>query len=758
MRSSLKRNEITEYIDDNTIKFSFHDVIYTIPEKVNSLVSEGRLNSSIYDYKEYEEYLYIKYWYEFNSQVYNSYIDNSAFMNLKPILNLNDIILIDKNPLHKTKIIKKIKDINNNLEIELSKIKTIQDKLKSSLDSNGYIEIPEKVITKNKSAMQLIIKNFKEILNVVENYLKAIDKSTLEYSFYSNNFYNLLNLLNVNKNSIAFKWLEYTFYKILPCFDLQLSDYNYFDKYFFEILENCPTSLINYDDDLISIDNIHIRKNFIATCLLPYKTKQDFENAILSKIEKSELKKKDFKHIFDFDYMKSILKNALKQKTKGINILLWGMPGTGKTALAETLISELGAEGYKIEEADKVEKAYNNLRSGGQYNNRDYKFNFVRDMLQNKSNSIILFDEAEDFFFKTDNYKLTKCIVNDILENNQTPTIWTTNSIECMEKSFLRRFTYICEVNEMPKDLYYHIYNKFAKIYNIPLNNDLRNICFDNKISIGILKKVFNNHKITKNNSVDNILTDIKNSYKVQTYGDELRIKNYNNRPKSFDHKLLNTSDDLEKFTQKIKALKRYDFSLLLYGVSGSGKSYYGEYLAEQLGLKVIKKKASDLESMWVGETEKNIAKAFEEAKREKAVLIIDEGDHFISERSNHEKSWETSRTEEMLQQIEVHPYPVIFTTNLMQNIDKAAMRRFTYKTEFKYLTSEQVKIAWKDYFPEAKLPENIHLSKLCPGDFATVYKKAQFEDFLTNSDILYKKLEEEQSIKKETEDFSIRF
>ena len=190
----------------------------------------------------------------------------------------------------------------------------------------------------------------------------------------------------------------------------------------------------------------------------------------------------------------------------------------------------------------------------------------------------------------------------------------------------------------------------------------------------------------------------------------------------------------------------------MLYGVSGGGKSFYGEYLAKQLNLKVIKKKASDLESMYVGETEKNIAKIFKDARETKSVLIIDEGDYFISDRNKHYRTWETSRTEEMLQQIENHIYPVIFTTNLMENIDKAAMRRFTYKTKFDYLTREQFDIAWKDFFPKAELPKEVHLSKLCPGDFATVYKRAEFEDYLTDTNKIYRNLELEQNMKKEDE------
>ena len=51
--------------------------------------------------------------------------------------------------------------------------------------------------------------------------------------------------------------------------------------------------------------------------------------------------------------------------------------------------------------------------------------------------------------------------------------------------------------------------------------------------------------------------------------------------------------------------------------------------------------------------------------------------------------------------------------------------------------------MAWKDYFPKAELPNEIHLSRLCPGDFATVKKKAEFEDYITHTSLIYSKLEE---------------
>lgn len=96
----------------------------------------------------------------------------------------------------------------------------------------------------------------------------------------------------------------------------------------------------------------------------------------------------------------------------------------------------------------------------------------------------------------------------------------------------------------------------------------------------------------------------------------EFEVKNY-------DINLINTDTDMDDLTQKIKKSGKLNFSLCLYGEPGSGKSLYARYLANVLGIEVVFKRASDLISKWVGETEQNIASAFAEAKAKKAMLIL---------------------------------------------------------------------------------------------------------------------------------------
>jgi SpoVK/Ycf46/Vps4 family AAA+-type ATPase len=141
--------------------------------------------------------------------------------------------------------------------------------------------------------------------------------------------------------------------------------------------------------------------------------------------------------------------------------------------------------------------------------------------------------------------------------------------------------------------------------------------------------------------------------------------------------------------------------------------------------MKVLHKRASDLLSMWVGGSEQNIAAAFAEAKKKKMLLVIDEADSFLQDRRNAHRSWEVTQVNEMLTQMESHPLPFVCTTNLMDDLDQASLRRFTFKVKYDYLTRQQTELAFAHFFGA---PPNVPLTGLrclSPGDFAVVSKKS---------------------------------
>ncbi|HUZ95447.1 MAG TPA: ATP-binding protein, partial [Edaphobacter sp.] len=140
--------------------------------------------------------------------------------------------------------------------------------------------------------------------------------------------------------------------------------------------------------------------------------------------------------------------------------------------------------------------------------------------------------------------------------------------------------------------------------------------------------------------------------------------------------------------------------------------------------MEVMQQRASDLLSKWVGDSEKQIAGAFATARRQRAMLIIDEADSLLLDRRDALRSWEVSQVNEMLTWMESHPMPFVCTTNLMDRLDQASLRRFTLKLRFNALSREQAARAFERFFG---IPAPYHLPEgLTPGDFATVRRKRE--------------------------------
>jgi hypothetical protein len=206
----------------------------------------------------------------------------------------------------------------------------------------------------------------------------------------------------------------------------------------------------------------------------------------------------------------------------------------------------------------------------------------------------------------------------------------------------------------------------------------------------------------------------------------------------SVTHYSLDHLNIAGRFTpqQIIAALrKRPKGSLCFWGIPGAGKTQLAEYIAVELDLPILLRSASDLLSKWLGETEQQISAMFTEADAEGALLFLDEADSFLRDRTLARAEWSVTQVNELLQSMERFEGIFIAATNLMDSIDAAAMRRFTWKLEFKALETEQ---AWSMFCAETEFdavvePEREQelqeqlaaIADLTPGDFATVKRQA---------------------------------
>jgi len=457
---------------------------------------------------------------------------------------------------------------------------------------------------------------------------------------------------------------------------------------------------------------------------------QELRELILDKPLKTDLVWKDFDHIKEKDFCAKLLKGALSARAKGINILFYGEPGTGKTEFTKALCQKVKANLYAA--CEKVD------------DRRMERLSMLQNIVTNDKKTCILIDEADDLMDER------KICLNRMLEKNPAPCIWIVNSIRFWDKAYLRRFTYAIDFKKPDTATRAGIWQKTFKQYGMPINRKKAlKLAEEYNLTPAFVENAVKSIKLI-NGTADDVQKSLSAMEKAYNNGREKTapaIKKPEKKQLNFNPMLLNTDTDLQKFTEQVKNLTSRKFSLCLYGVSGTGKSAYAEYLAEQLDLPVVKKNCSDILSMWHGETEQNIAAAFREAKEKKALLIFDEADSFLQDRRYSSHSWEVTQVNEMLTQMEKHEFPFVCTTNLMDNLDKACLRRFTFKVEYKYMTPEQNSLAFEHFFG-FKDVDLSHISSLTPGDFVVVKQKAEIMGYLENQEEIVKMLELEQKQK----------
>ena len=144
------------------------------------------------------------------------------------------------------------------------------------------------------------------------------------------------------------------------------------------------------------------------------------------------------------------------------------------------------------------------------------------------------------------------------------------------------------------------------------------------------------------------------------------------------------------------------------FGAPGTGKSMAAEAVAKYLNKKIYSINYANLESKYVGQTPKNIKKAFEKARTDDAVLVFEESDSFLGKRlTNISQSADYGvniTRSVMLLELEKFSGVVIFTTNLLENYDEAFKRRILASVEFKIPDEKGRKAIFDVHMPE-KLP-----------------------------------------------------
>ena len=491
----------------------------------------------------------------------------------------------------------------------------------------------------------------------------------------------------------------------------------------------------------------------------------------------------------DVQVLVSLLRNAVANKELGVNVLLYGPPGTGKTELAKVVAQAAGLDLFEVEYAD---------RDGNSLSGRDrYRsLQIAQVFLKGSLHSALLFDEVEDVFppisseaaqllARSDQLSAPpsgsvngKAWVNQILESNSVPTLWVTNRIEQIDPAFRRRFAYHLELRSPPPGAREGIVRKtlegvqvsdafvqklaarkgltpaqirtavrFARLASAPEKT------MDAQVDGAGLQAILEGGRASLLESL--IERQLKNADVAlgnKAQGSSRRVVT------TYDLAMLNVESRFE-ISRVVQALQsRSHGSLCFYGPPGTGKTALAEHIASALERPLMIKQASDLMSKYVGETEQQMAAMFREAEAENAVLLLDEADSFLRDRRGAQRSYEVTEVNEMLQGMERYAGIFICTTNLLESLDQAALRRFTFKIRFMPLSSHQREtmfvteaLAGDACLLSAALQKRLaQLTQLCPGDFAAVKRQGVILDVALSPDEFLEQLEAEHRIKPE--------
>ncbi len=450
----------------------------------------------------------------------------------------------------------------------------------------------------------------------------------------------------------------------------------------------------------------------------------------------------------------AIIKDILSSGAPA-NFLLYGRAGTGKTEFARALCAQLGLRAYIVKY--------------GKSEDRRMALSAAQCCAPEKD-GVIIIDEADRLlnmgcWFIRDSKSPDKGWLNDFMDNNRHRMIWITNATGLIEESTMRRFAFSIKFNRATNSERRNIWKRLLK------QSELETAISDQKIAEMSARYAINLGGIASAiNSISTISgagTSVTNPEQTleaivrshATAVDALMPASNTVSLQHYDPAAININIDPARLASPMRSMRegisKCGIGMLFWGPPGTGKTALAQYLADSCGVELIQKRASDLISKWVGETEQNIADAFREADRTNAVLLIDEADSMLIDRTTAQRSWEVSQTNELLTQMETFSGVLICCTNMLDSLDAAALRRFAWKVKFGYLKPDAIISLIQRYFPEAASfsrhvsAQLTAMSNLTAGDIKAAWQRLSTIGENHTEENILQALRDELSVKK---------
>ncbi len=396
----------------------------------------------------------------------------------------------------------------------------------------------------------------------------------------------------------------------------------------------------------------------------------------------------------------------IRRGSRDLRVLLFGPPGTGKSALADAIANTAG---LPVSETGSLSDILSRAEKNG---------------------ALALIDGCERFFARSaeGNTLLPETLA--ILDRFSGPVIMTTNQRDRLDEALEHRLPFVLAVELPSASVRKAIWEKLLR-EEIDEDVDLAWLARRLEIPGAVICNAVSVARGRKNPPFDQeTLLEAARSQLRERLG---RYAERSPTVQRLDDLVL--PDDVERQIRELlsavharkRVLHDWGFgermssgrgmSCLFDGEPGTGKTLTAEIVAAELDLPLFRVNAANVVDKYIGETEKHLTRIFQDAAGSHAVLLFDEADALFGRRVDVRTSndrFSNMEVNVLLQLIERYEGLVILTTNLKQGIDPAFERRFTFKVSFPFPDEMLRERIWRRLMPaQAPLADDV--------DFETV-------------------------------------
>jgi transitional endoplasmic reticulum ATPase len=434
-----------------------------------------------------------------------------------------------------------------------------------------------------------------------------------------------------------------------------------------------------------------------------------------------------FRHLNDdLLLVTSYVRGAIDANQPGANVLVHGIPGSGKTEFARLVAAYLGLTLYQVEAGQHWAPRTERLGA----------YKLCQRFLAGRRDCLVLFDEVEDVFptgWDFDGKKAGKAKLNQLLESNRVPSLWISNAVQHIDEAHLRRFDYSVSFPCLPRDVRHRIL-----LGVLQEREDCRQLMEvlepEAEVTPGFVRRTVR-------------MIEAGDRIGLEAAGTAKRVLQQWRAVKGIPQPLpprcafttaelsaiINASSDIAALANALRCADT-GIAVLFYGPPGTGKTALVHALAAEVGKALVERRPSNLLGAYVGENEANVAAAFASAETSGSVLFLDEVDALLAARTTEAQRWELSLVTELLTAIEGFKGVLICATNQLGALDPAVLRRFTLKVKFDYLDQPRAqrllarvmeRLGIVDGMSDA-IEQLLRLPPVSIGDFAAVERRAK--------------------------------